>query len=110
MSAIGGPNIVEDGLVVALDAANEKSFRGEPTTNILSSYVNPTFENGTKTSDGWAFDSKINGTYDYYSLDKFDGNFSVRLQNSTNDPIAFWRANIPVVNGQKYTISVYAKI
>jgi hypothetical protein len=34
MSAIGGPNIVEDGLVVALDAANEKSFRGEPTVNL----------------------------------------------------------------------------
>jgi hypothetical protein len=36
MSAIGGPNIVEDGLVLALDAANEKSFRGEPTVNLLS--------------------------------------------------------------------------
>jgi hypothetical protein len=35
MSAIGGPNIVEDGLVLALDAANEKSFRGEPTVNLL---------------------------------------------------------------------------
>jgi hypothetical protein len=36
MSAHGGPNIVEDGLVLALDAANVKSFRGEPTTNLLN--------------------------------------------------------------------------
>jgi hypothetical protein len=37
MSAHGGPNIVEDGLVLALDAANEKSFRGEPTVNLANS-------------------------------------------------------------------------
>jgi hypothetical protein len=36
MSVNGGPNIVEDGLVLALDAANIKSFRGEPTTNLIS--------------------------------------------------------------------------
>jgi len=35
MSAKGGPDIVTDGLVLALDAANIKSFRGEPTTNLL---------------------------------------------------------------------------
>lgn len=50
MSAIGGPNIVEDGLVLALDAANVKSFRGEPTTNTVvfpgagaARYNNPGF-------------------------------------------------------------------
>lgn len=36
MSAHSGPNIVENGLVLSLDAANSKSFRGEPTTNLLS--------------------------------------------------------------------------
>jgi len=35
----GGPNIVTNGLVLHLDAANTKSFRGIPTTNLLS---NPT--------------------------------------------------------------------
>jgi hypothetical protein len=38
MSARGGPNIIEDGLVLALDAANEKSFRGEPTTNLFATF------------------------------------------------------------------------
>jgi hypothetical protein len=34
MSAHGGPNIIEDGLVLSFDAANIKSFRGDPTTNL----------------------------------------------------------------------------
>jgi hypothetical protein len=64
MSAIGGPNIVEDGLVVALDAANEKSFRGEPTTNLTISDNNFT---GTGYSpDGeWAPNPTVfNKSYD----------------------------------------------
>lgn len=31
-----GPKLVTDGLLLALDAANDKSFKGEPTTNLLS--------------------------------------------------------------------------
>lgn len=34
MSTHAGPNIVESGLVLSLDSANEKSFRGVPTTNL----------------------------------------------------------------------------
>jgi hypothetical protein len=37
MSAIKGPNIIKNGLVLALDAANVQSFKGEPTTNIAAS-------------------------------------------------------------------------
>jgi hypothetical protein len=36
MSIYRGPNIVQDGLILHLDAANSKSFRGEPTTNYLT--------------------------------------------------------------------------
>jgi hypothetical protein len=53
MSAHGGPNIVEDGLVLALDAANIKSFRGIPTVNYLS--------NPTQTFNAGEF-------YQYYDL------------------------------------------
>jgi hypothetical protein len=35
MATFYSPKIVTDGLVLALDAANIKSFRGEPTTNLL---------------------------------------------------------------------------
>ena len=35
-----GPNIVRDGLVLALDAANGKSFKGEPTVNVINGGAN----------------------------------------------------------------------
>lgn len=35
MAVSGGPDVVTDGLVLAIDATNTKSFRGEPTTNLL---------------------------------------------------------------------------
>lgn len=55
MSAHSGPNIIEDGLVLALDAANEKSFRGEPTTNLVN---NPFDLSGTSYGQGsqWSSD------------------------------------------------------
>jgi hypothetical protein len=40
MSSIGGPGIIRDGLVLYVDAANEKCFRGEPTTNNANQSVN----------------------------------------------------------------------
>jgi len=54
MSSIGGGNIVSDGLVLALDAGNVKSFRGEPTTNII---VNGNFIDG---KNGWIFNGNSN--------------------------------------------------
>jgi hypothetical protein len=38
MAVSSGPKITKDGLVLYLDAANFESFRGEPTTNLLSSF------------------------------------------------------------------------
>lgn len=109
MSFRRGPNIVKQGLVLHLDAANQRSFRGEPTTNLLSNYVDPTFENGTKTNDGWTFDAKVDGSYEYYSNDSYSGKYSIKLTNSTQNNIAFWKNNIPVTSGVQYTVSVYAK-
>ena len=31
-----GPNIVRDGMILSLDVANEKSFRGESTVNLVT--------------------------------------------------------------------------
>ena len=36
MGVFGGPNVSEDGLVLALDGANYKSFKGSVATNILN--------------------------------------------------------------------------
>ena len=46
MAIQGGPDIVEDGLVLHLDAAEPLCFRGEPTTN-LSPYTNGTVNRGS---------------------------------------------------------------
>lgn len=36
MATSGGPNLVNNGLILSYDAANIKSFRGEPTTNLAA--------------------------------------------------------------------------
>jgi hypothetical protein len=36
MSAIKGPNVIKSGLILALDAANARSFKGPPQTNLLT--------------------------------------------------------------------------
>lgn len=36
MSVSGGPDVVDNGLVMYLDTTNLRSFRGEPTTNTIS--------------------------------------------------------------------------
>ena len=48
MPTHSGPNIVDNGLVLSLDAADNNSFRGEPTTNLVTN---------TPSQNGWA------GTY-----------------------------------------------
>ena len=60
MATKGGPNIITDGLILALDAANTKSYPGSGTTwfelsgngnnGVLSG--GPTFSNGTISFDG----------------------------------------------------------
>jgi len=54
---ITGPNIITDDLVLYLDAANEKCFRGEPTTNVVA---NPLPNNGWVVSN---FNSSVTRTF-----------------------------------------------
>jgi hypothetical protein len=57
MSLTSGPNFVNNGLVFALDAANLKSFRGEPTTNLVrveSDYTGTAYAPENQWSDGTA--------------------------------------------------------
>jgi hypothetical protein len=56
MATFYSPKVVTDGLVLALDAANTKSFRGEPTTNLA---INPQF---TSTSN-WSVATNGGGTF-----------------------------------------------
>jgi hypothetical protein len=55
MSSLGGPNIVTNGLVLHFDAANVKSFRGEPTVNVTTGTMTPYTPYNTMTRDGQNF-------------------------------------------------------
>ena len=57
MAGVGGPDIAPDGLVLALDAVNGRSFRGEPTTNLRTTnadgqYTYSTYGGGQFTWHG----------------------------------------------------------
>ena len=49
MGAFSGPKIVEDGLVLALDSANYKSFKGSAATNLLFNISNTYSTTDTST-------------------------------------------------------------
>jgi len=76
MAGSTGPNIVEDGLVLALDAANKKSYPGSGTT-----WTDLVGSNDSTLTNGPTFDSGNGGSI------AFDGtNDSVIVSNiSTND-------------------------
>ncbi len=98
-----GPKIINNGLVVSLDAADVKSYAGEPTTNLIS---NGGFENNT--TSGWSFDPKTTGSFSVTSDDKKSGLYSAKLTNSTSSAIALWKS-ISITSGQQYTISAWIK-
>lgn len=60
-----GPTITTDGLVLYLDAANERSYRGEPTVNIIpyTDYSDKTY-NYAYSANAWGGDA---ATIYYYS-------------------------------------------
>ena len=58
--------IVTDGLVLALDGANYKSFRGEATTNLIPS---PTINAYPTTGNGWGtYNTNQYGSGNYFSI------------------------------------------
>ena len=61
----GGPKIINDGLVLCLDAHDAKSYAGEPTTNFST---NPKFETGTHdSSSGGTWNNWVFGTWNSYN-------------------------------------------
>ena len=92
MAGSTGPDIVTDGLVLSLDAANKKSYPGSGTviTDLSGNAINGTLTNGP------TFDSSNNGSID------FDG---------TNDYISLDRSTTyDFTNNQSFTISGWFNI
>ena len=66
MGCFAGPEIPSDGLVLALDGANFKSFKGEATTNLIPS---PTLNAYPTTGNGWyTYNTNQYGSGAYFSI------------------------------------------
>jgi hypothetical protein len=95
MSSIGGPNIVDNGLVTLLDVANIKSFRGEPTVNLV---ISPkTITTGYATT----VPTRTNNV-----LLNFDNTFTAGIISGSG---FFAYVSAPTTNGNRYTTSWYVK-
>ena len=72
MSVFGGPDIVTDGLVLHLDAANRKSYPGSGTTwyDLSGNGSNATRYNSSFTGDAFSFD----GNTDYFLVGNVGSN------------------------------------
>jgi hypothetical protein len=99
MASIGGSNIVKNGLVLALDAANIKSYPGSGTvwrdlsgSNISGSLVNgPTFSsanNGVIVFDGTNDYVDINNKYNFTSGSSFSAQLWIYFLNHSDRPTA----------------------
>ena len=109
-----GPKTVDQqgnskNLVFCVDAANSRSYGGEPTTNIQTGGGGSgggDFSSGS--TSGWSWDAKTDGTFDIYTADTHSGSYCARLKNSTVSSIALWR-DVTLTNGVTYTFSVWVK-
>ena len=95
-----GPNIITDGLVLALDAANIKSFKGEPTTNLVTDPLNITSGFGSGAGVTRATGTLLNFTG--------QNNAGTITGNGTASWVAYV-GNIGATTGNKYTTTWYLK-
>ena len=85
MATAGGPDIIEDGLVLALDAANTKSYPGSGTTwyDLSGNGNNGTLTNGPTFDSGNQGSIDFDGTNDYVNIgidkscNRFTADFAV---------------------------------
>jgi hypothetical protein len=104
MSAIGGPNIVDDGLVLALDAANVKSYPGSGTTwlDLSGNGNNGTLVNGPTYNSGNGGGIEQDGINDYIERSytetlAFNGNTSFTLQIVAKNKTLKHNADYPAI-------------
>jgi hypothetical protein len=103
MSAIGGPNVVEDGLVLALDAANDKSYPG--TGNVWTD-LSGNGNNGTLVN-GPTFNSDNLGSIQFDGIDDYSTLPTNLLIHDTGNPFTFsiWfkTSSTGIILGQQNT-------
>ena len=96
MGAFGGPDIVTDGLVFAMDAGSERCYDGTTTINSLVGSSTGTLTNGVtyQSINGGVFD--FDGSDDYISL---PASLITALHGGTEASICIWIKNDTTVNG-----------
>lgn len=96
MSAIGGPNIVDDNLILSYDVANIKSFRGEPTTNLKLSAQDARFDYST-------------GEYVFHGLEttgEFAGWYKITATSTSVNRLIMGLNGINALANIQYTASI----
>jgi len=114
MATEGGPKLVSDGLVLALDAANDKSFRGEPTENLNQDPLHKARNVGeTINLSSWGGDT---GYGEFVKNDSPVGGGFAFINHNTSDPAGsggtytdFPSQRYTLENGKTYTRSWYMK-
>lgn len=97
-----GPKITKDGLILSLDAANVKSFKGEPTINLLYDAGVINFSIGNLT---------LNTSLSTITLnDKYRITSTTFISPYTFGSFRFYLPLSKLVNGQTYTLSYKYRI
>lgn len=101
MGTSSGPNIIKNGIVLYLDASNEKSFKGEPTVNVVTN---------TNLDNGWAkgYNNSILWN-DYPPPIGIDSNVVSFIPNSSNSYWYSYGDYAPQEPGVTYTISIWTR-
>lgn len=110
MGVHAGPDINEDGLVLALDGANYRSFKGEATTNLLS---NGDFSSGlTSWSNYNGATASVINLFDippYLNTSKSAANSVTSATQSVGNYGGISKGMPTLTAGVTYTISYYAR-
>ena len=97
MACAAGPDVAEDGLVLALDGANFKSFKGEATTNLIPS---PTINSYPTTGNAWGtFNTNQYNSAQYFSIGTIASVTSNVVTTSTNHPLRTYDVVRPQTTG-----------
>ena len=97
MGVFGGPEIPNDGLVLVLDGANYKSFKGEVTTNLIP---NPTVNAYPTTGNAWGTynTNQYNGAQ-YFSIGSIVSVSGNVITTSGNHPLRTYDVMNPQTTG-----------
>ena len=96
MGISGGPDMIQDGLVLSVDVSDGNSFRGEPTVNLAP---NPDFRLGTT---GWNANQNVTITTSSF----VDGPYLTVVSNQTSSTPGFLTADIAVSSSTSYSLSL----